>query len=1127
MKKNLLVILLLLTAGFSFGQATYYWVGGTAVSSFTTNSNWNTSLDGSGATRTAADPTDVLIIDGTNIGGNIAGTGIVTSNIGTTNFGQLKLINGAKFILQRETSGSSTVTINGNISGDDLVIENGAELRIVTATGNIIIGLGNAATGRISGNVAMANAQHRLVSQATGALVFGSGASVTTNTTNYPFGTTGTTPAAVAFGVVFESGAHLYYTGGNSPMGNNSTFSAIDFKAGSNYHIRAPNGAGSFVNNKSFGNLFIENNAAFTADGPIFRIGKFVIEEGASFTTHLSGHTSLQGDLVVDGTLSFPATSTNTLVMGGSSPQTISGSGTLSVPSLLIADNAAVTFNRNVNVTSGINVYGKLDLAGYQLTGAANFTTRVNETAAALTGTVTAGSFQITNATGVAGVAGLSVTGTGIPANTSVISFSAGSALITLSNPVTVSGTNVALSFSSDTATLATSSAAGFDDVDGSIVTTGTKIYKAGTNYIINAATSKPFGLSTAQEDGNVRVGYLVINAPVTANRGVDVFSHLDLNNKLTLPAGDTLRIRTGAMINAASNSYIVTNGDAANGQQALVQLDDVAAGITIPVGSASHYLPAMITPSALSSYTVAVIEGATNNGLINGTPLTDFEKQKMVNAAWQINQISGTGDAAITLNWDAALEGSAFTTLANEDIGIITNNGNGWSNPVNTGDNTANQASYTTNSFGVIGVGSVPQVEPFVFNELPSKIYGDIDFNGGATSLNTTKPIEYSSNNTAIASIVNGNIHITGTGTVTITASQETDGNYPAASVSHDLTITKAPLLIKADNKTSPEGEALPVLTATYTGFAYGETAAVLLTPAQLTTSATPASAVGTYPIDVAGATAANYTISFESGVLTIQPKQIQVITFNAPAAKRYGNADFATGATSTNTTIPITYTSSNANVATITGNTIHITGAGTTTITASQAGNSLFFAATPVVRTLTVDKATLTIAVRDTSKVEGQDNPAFTFVYTGFVLGETVINLTTSPVVNTAATTASSAGYYTLTPANAAGNNYTITFTAGRLTVLPANGADRPHLNAYMPNSTTLTTRIFSNAPALTDVALWDLNGKPVIKRNTFLPKGFISVNLMVGGVPSGVYIVTVRGGGVDLKQMIRIVR
>lgn len=1132
MKKNLLILFLLI-AGVACGQTTYYWVGGTAVTSFTNNSSWNTSLDGSGTVRAAADPADILIIDGSNIGGSVPVTGTVTVNVTSTSFAQLKLINNAKLVLQRPTGGggTGTMTVNGGPAGDDLLVEAGSNLSIImpAADGTVVLALATSATGRISGTVVLANSAHRMISQVAGALVFASGASVTTATTNYPFGTTTTTPAAVAYGVVFESGAHLYYTGGNSPMGNNSTFSAIDFKAGSNYHIRASNGTGSFTNSKSFGNLFIENNATLTSDGPVFRIGDFTIEAGCSFTTHSSGHTAVLGNLTVDGNLGFPANSTNTLVLGGSTPQNVSGSGTISVPSLLIADNAAVTLGKNINATIAVNVYGKLDFAGNKLTGGASFTTRVGETAAPLTGTLTAGSFQITNATGVAGVAGLSVTGTGIPDNTSVISFSSGNALITLSNPVTTSGANVALSFFNDTATLATANASGFEEATGSVALTGTKIYKAGTNYIINGATSQPFGLSTTQEDGNIRAGSVVINAPVTVNRGVDIFGHLDLNNKLSLRPDDTLRIRTGAAIDGTFNggNYIVTTGDASSGKQALVQYDDLSSPTTIPVGSANYYLPVTITPTAASAFTVAAIEGITSNGLVNGTALSTFEKQKLVNAAWQINRFSGSGNADLQLQWSGPLEGSTFNTLPDSDIGIITNDGTVWSNPLSTGDNTGNTASATISGFGVFGVGSIPQAEPFVFNELPVKIYGDADFNGGANSLNTTQPIEYSSSDAAVAIIVDGNIHITGTGTTTITASQASDGLYPAASISHTLTVQKAALLIKADNQVKPEAEPLPTFTVTYTGFVYNETPAVLLTPVQIATTATAASPVGTYPITVSGATAANYDISFEDAVLTVQPKQVQTITFNALPLKKYGNADFTLNATSTNNTIPVTYASSNTNVATVNGNSIHITGAGTAVITASQAGSPIFFPANPVSQTLTVDKAALTIGVRDTSKVEGQANPDFTITYTGFVYGETAANLGTPTVVNTTATTTSSAGYYTLTPANAASGNYTIAYTSGRLTILPLNGSDRPFLNAYMSNPTTLTTRIYSNVPALSDIQVWDLNGKPFIRRNAFLPKGFISIDLVVGSVPSGVYIVTVRGSGVDLKQMIRIIK
>lgn len=1135
MKKNLLVILFLLIAGFVSGQTTYYWVGGTASTSFTGGSNWNTALNGSGTARATADASDILIVDGSNVGGSVPATGTVIAEIASNTIGQLKLINNAQVSFRRPaivppaTAGTGTMTISGG-TGDDLVIESGSSLSVAipAAEGTVAIGLSAGATGKISGNLTLANGAHRLVAQSAGALVFASGAIVNTSTTNYPFGTTGTTPAAVQLGVVFESGAHLYYNGGNSPMGNNSTFSAIDFKAGSNYHIRASNGTGSFVNNKSFGNLFVENNATFTADGAIYRIGSFTIESGCSFTTHSSGHTAVLGDLVVDGTFGFNTGSTNTLVLGGSA-QTVSGSGTISVPSLLVADNASVTLAKNINVGISANVYGKLDLAGNRLLGAATFTTRVAETAAALSGTTTAGSFQITSVTGVAGVAGLTVTGAGIPANTSVISFSTGSALITLSNPVTTSATGVALTFSSDTATLATAHASGFEETNGSVGLTGIKIYKAGTSYIINAATARPFGISTTQEDGNIRVGSVVVNAQVTVNRGIDIFGHLDLNNKLTLRPDDTLRIRAGAVINGSfgPGNYIVTTGDAGNGKQGLVQYDDLSAATLIPIGSTGSYLPVSITPAVSSAFTVSVIEGITTDGLVNGTALSAFEKQKVVNAAWQINRISGSGAADLQLQWDAALEGSTFTTLPDTDIGIITNAAGVWSDPLNAGDNTANTATGSVSDFGVFAIGSVPQAEPFVFNEIPVKTYGDADFNGGANSLNTTKPIVYSSSDPLVATIVNGNIHITGAGTASITASQESDGLYPAASISRTFTVDKAALLIKADDKITPEAEPLPALTATYAGFVYNETTSVLLTPAVLSTTATATSPVGTYPITVNGATAANYMISFADGVMTIQPKQTQTITFAALAAKKYGNADFAVNATSTNTTIPVTYSSSNTNVAIVTGNTIHITGAGSTVIRASQAGSSLYFPAPSVTQNLTVDKAALTIAVKDTSKVEGQANPAFTITYTGFVYGETAVNLTAPPVVNTTATATSSAGYYSLTPANAATNNYTITYTAGRLTILPLAGSGQPYLNAYMSNPTTLTTRIYSNAPALSDIQLWDLNGKPFMRRNAFLPKGFISIDLMVGGVPPGVYIVTVRGSGVDLKQMIRIIK
>jgi hypothetical protein len=56
-----------------------------------------------------------------------------------------------------------------------------------------------------------------------------------------------------------------------------------------------------------------------------------------------------------------------------------------------------------------------------------------------------------------------------------------------------------------------------------------------------------------------------------------------------------------------------------------------------------------------------------------------------------------------------------------------------------------------------------------------------------------------------------------------------------------------------------------------TYAGFVNGDGVINLSTPAVLSTTATSASPVGTYPIAVSGATDPNYTITFVAGVLTV----------------------------------------------------------------------------------------------------------------------------------------------------------------------------------------------------------------------------------------------------------------
>ena len=97
-----------------------------------------------------------------------------------------------------------------------------------------------------------------------------------------------------------------------------------------------------------------------------------------------------------------------------------------------------------------------------------------------------------------------------------------------------------------------------------------------------------------------------------------------------------------------------------------------------------------------------------------------------------------------------------------------------------------------------------------------------------------------------------------------TITARGAVDRDYTISYVAGTLTVTPAPLTITADNQTKVYGAALPTLTASYSGFVNGDTAANLTTQPTLTTTATASSHVAaTYAITASGAVDPDYTIT------------------------------------------------------------------------------------------------------------------------------------------------------------------------------------------------------------------------------------------------------------------------
>lgn len=161
---------------------------------------------------------------------------------------------------------------------------------------------------------------------------------------------------------------------------------------------------------------------------------------------------------------------------------------------------------------------------------------------------------------------------------------------------------------------------------------------------------------------------------------------------------------------------------------------------------------------------------------------------------------------------------------------------------------------------------------------------------------------------------------------------------------------------------------------------------------------------------------------------------KTAQVITFGALPAKTYGDVDFSPAATSTNVGIPVTYTSSDEAVAASVNGNIHILKAGTATITASQAGNTLYTPAVSKAQVLTILPKEVRAVIEAKTKTYGDADPGLTYTVSPVLIaGDTFTGSLTRDA-------GENVGTYTIRQGNLALNsNYSLSVDTARLTITP----------------------------------------------------------------------------------------
>lgn len=131
--------------------------------------------------------------------------------------------------------------------------------------------------------------------------------------------------------------------------------------------------------------------------------------------------------------------------------------------------------------------------------------------------------------------------------------------------------------------------------------------------------------------------------------------------------------------------------------------------------------------------------------------------------------------------------------------------------------------------------------------------------------------------------------------GNYVITADGGVLRNYEFIGIgSGTLTITPAPLVVAASDASMPYYSTVPELSYRYQGFLVGDDERVVTTKPTIQTDASMASPVGTYPIEVYGASAKNYEISYSPGTLTILKRSLTVSTDDYSRAYGEENPNF-----------------------------------------------------------------------------------------------------------------------------------------------------------------------------------------------------------------------------------------
>ena len=248
---------------------------------------------------------------------------------------------------------------------------------------------------------------------------------------------------------------------------------------------------------------------------------------------------------------------------------------------------------------------------------------------------------------------------------------------------------------------------------------------------------------------------------------------------------------------------------------------------------------------------------------------------------------------------------------------------------------------------------------------------------------------------------------------------------------------------------------------------------------------------------------------------IVEFSVKQAQTISGLSDITKTYADADFDLTATASSG-LGVTYAFTDPTIATITNNrTVHILKAGTTTLTASQAGDDNFSAADGITVNFTVNKATQTISglANMDKKVNDANFDLSAIATSGLAVEYSSSNTTVATILGntvhivgagTTSIIASQGGNDNYLPATDVQVNLTVTSPSG-LWDVRNNTSLSITVNPVAGSEARLT---FTEAGQGAVLRITDLTGKTLVQQN--LAEGVTTAAIPLDKLSKGVYLV-----------------